>query len=69
MSSIIITRKTPHTPALIAAAGEHPSMRILEFFAANIRNPHTRRAYYRAAEEFLSWRASAGIPSIATVQL
>jgi hypothetical protein len=23
-------------------------MRFLEFFAANIRNPHTRRAYYRA---------------------
>ena len=28
-------------------------MRFLEFFAANIRNPHTPRAYYRAAEEFL----------------
>jgi hypothetical protein len=27
-------------------------MRFLEFFAANIRNPHTRRAYGRAAEEF-----------------
>jgi hypothetical protein len=29
-------------------------MRFLEFFAANIRNPHTRRAYYRAAGEFLA---------------
>jgi len=28
-------------------------MRFLEFFAANIRNPHTRRAYSRAADEFL----------------
>jgi hypothetical protein len=37
-------------------------------FAANIRNPHTRRAYYRAAEEFLAWCASAGVPSIAAVQ-
>jgi hypothetical protein len=27
-------------------------MCFLEFFAANIRNPHTRRAYYRAVEEF-----------------
>jgi site-specific recombinase XerC len=43
-------------------------MRFLEFFAANIRNPHTRRAYYRAAEEFLTWCASAGVPSIAAVQ-
>jgi hypothetical protein len=37
-------------PALVAVAGERASMRFLEFFAANIRNPHTRRAYYRAAE-------------------
>ena len=43
-------------------------MRFLEFFAANIRNPHTRRAYARAAEEFLAWCASAGVPSIAAVQ-
>src|SRR5579864_8692529 len=27
-------------------------MRFLEFFAANIRNPHTRRANHRTAEEF-----------------
>jgi site-specific recombinase XerC len=44
------------------------SMRFLEFFAANIRNSHTRRAYYRAAEGFLAWCAEAGVPSIADVQ-
>lgn len=43
------------SPALVAAAGERASMRFLDFFAANIRNPHTRRAYPRAAEEFLGW--------------
>jgi hypothetical protein len=37
------------------------------FFAANIRNPHTRRAYARAADEFLAWCASVGVPSIAAV--
>jgi hypothetical protein len=42
-------------PRLIAVAGERASMRFLEFFAANIRNPHTRRAYARAADEFLAW--------------
>ena len=42
-------------PTLINAAGARASMRYLEFFAANIRNPHTRRAYARAAEEFLAW--------------
>ena len=45
-------------PALVAAAGERASMRFLEFFAANIRDRHTRRAYARAADEFLGWCAS-----------
>jgi site-specific recombinase XerD len=54
-------------PALIAGAGERAGRRFLEFFAANIRNPHTRRAYARAAEEFLAWCADAGVPSIAAV--
>ena len=55
-------------PALVVAAGERAGMRFLEFFAANIRNPHTRRAYARAADEFLAWCADAGVPSIAAVQ-
>src|SRR5258708_27915660 len=55
-------------PVLVTAAGERASMRFLEFFAANIRTPDTRRAYYRAAEEFLAWCASVGVPSIAAVQ-
>src|ERR1700747_810559 len=58
----------PSLPVLVAAAGERARMRFLEFFAANIRNPHTRRAYYRAAEEFLGWSASGGVPSITDVQ-
>jgi site-specific recombinase XerC len=58
----------PTLPALVAVAGERTSMRFLEFFATNIRNPHTRRAYYRGAEEFLGWCAIAGVPSIAAVQ-
>src|SRR5882724_7404886 len=58
----------PRVPELVAAAGERASMRFLEFFAANIRNPHTRRAYYRAADEFLACCASVGVPSIAAVQ-
>jgi hypothetical protein len=59
---------SPTLPALVAAAGERASIRFLEFFAANIRNLHTRRAYHRAAEEFLAWCANAGVPSIAAVQ-
>jgi site-specific recombinase XerD len=55
-------------PALVIAAGDRAGTRFLEFFAANIRNPHTRRAYARAADEFLGWCASVGVPSIAAVQ-
>src|SRR5256885_8954288 len=55
-------------PALVATAGERASIRFLEFFAANIRNPHTRRAYYRAAEQFPAWCASVGVSSITAVQ-
>ena len=69
MNDLVLARpSTPAVPALIAAAGERARVRFLEFFAANIRNPHTRRAYYRAAEEFLTWCAGAGVPSIAAVQ-
>ena len=55
-------------PTLVAAAGEQASIRFLEFFTANIRNSHTRRAYARADEEILTWWADAAVPSIAAVQ-
>jgi hypothetical protein len=58
---------TTWVPSLVTAAGERASMRFLEFFAANIRNPHTRRAYARAVEEFLIWCADAGVPLIGAV--
>jgi site-specific recombinase XerC len=66
-----LTRIAPSRalPVLVAAAGgERAGMRFLEFFAANIRNPHTRRAYARAADEFLTWCAAAGVLSIGAVQ-
>lgn len=55
-------------PALVASAGERAGVRFLEFFATAIRNPHTRRAYVRAAGDFLAWCAGAGVTSIAAVQ-
>ncbi|CAA9532524.1 MAG: Site-specific recombinase XerC [uncultured Sphingomonadaceae bacterium] len=55
-------------PALVAAADDRAQLRFLEFFAANIRNPHTRRAYARATGEFLGWCAARGVMSIAAVQ-
>jgi integrase len=42
------------TPALFAP-DEPAARRFWEFFAANIRNPNTRRAYLAAAERFAAW--------------
>ena len=57
-----------HVPALVQAAGERAQTRFLEFFAANIRNPHTRRAYGRAVGEFLAWCEERGVASIVDVR-
>ncbi len=43
-------------------------LRFLEFFAASIRNQHTRRACGRAVAEFLTWSTDAGERDLAAVQ-
>jgi hypothetical protein len=53
-----------HAPALVAAAGARASYRFLEFFTAQIRNPHMRRAYVRAAGEFFDWLEAKGVARI-----
>ena len=57
-----------HAPALIAAAGARASYRFLEFFTAQIRNPHTRRAYARAATEFFDWLEAKGVTQLAAIE-
>ena len=54
-------RSAGPVPALIAARGAGARRRFIEFFTANIRNPNTRRAYYRAATEFFDWCDQAGL--------
>lgn len=55
-------------PALVEAGGERVRIRFLEFFAASIRNRHTRRAYSRAVTDFLTWCHSAAVTTLAAVQ-
>lgn len=55
-------------PTLIASADERARTRFLEFFAAQIRNPHTRRAYARACRDFLGWCATSGVTALNQVQ-
>src|SRR5690348_14700773 len=52
---------TSLVPALIADAGDAAGWRYVEFFTANIRNPHTRRAYARACREFFAWCETRGL--------
>jgi site-specific recombinase XerD len=59
---------TDRAPALIAAVGERASYHFFEFFTAQIRNPHTRRAYARAAVEFFDWLEPRGVTHITAVE-
>lgn len=56
-------------PAVYAfLPGDDERRRFLEFFTAQIRNPNTRKAYARAAGDFLSWCAERGIAALPVIQ-
>jgi site-specific recombinase XerD len=54
-------------PALFAP-DVRTAERVLEFFAAQIRNPNTRKAYMRAAGAFAAWCAEYGISELGQVR-
>ena len=68
MNDLVPTTPPSALPALVMAAGEGAQLRFLEFFAASIRNAHTRRAYAGAVAEFLAWCEGRGVTSIVAVQ-
>lgn len=68
MNQLVKCSAYPALPALVTAAGDRAGVRFLEFFAAQIRNPHTRRAYARAVGGFMDWCESMGLTSLAAVQ-
>ena len=53
---------------IIAHAPPAAQMRFMEFFAAAIRNPNTRRAYARAAGDCLHWCAGQGVRHLADIR-
>lgn len=59
----VLTSSALPLPALVAAAGDKAGFRLLEFFAAQIRNPNTRRAYARAAGDFFVWCGARESPT------
>jgi len=54
-------------PLILAQAGDTAARRYIDFFAANIRNPNTRRAYARACARFLAWCSDRGL-TLATIR-
>src|SRR5208337_3795232 len=55
-------------PRLIADAGEQASLRFLDFFTANIRNPNTRAAYAVAVRAFFRWLDDKKVTELAAVR-
>lgn len=67
-NELTVREPTIMLPALVAAADEKAQLRFLEFYAVAIRNPNTRRAYIRAAVDFLQWCEPQGLRSIVDVR-
>jgi site-specific recombinase XerD len=68
MNELVPASAAHPLPAIVTAAGERAQLRFLEFFAANIRNANTRRAYARAVVDFLAWCEGRGVVSLTGVQ-
>lgn len=72
--SNLVIRLSPVTvagmqlPTLFAGGGEREAIRVAEFFAAQIRNPNTRRAYLRATMDFSRFMEERGLVQLASVQ-
>jgi site-specific recombinase XerD len=64
----LVAVTTDCAPAVVAASGERASYRFFEFFTANIRNPHTRRSYARAAVEFFDWLAAHDVTRLTAIE-
>lgn len=52
---------------IVAEEPRHGYMRFQEFFAADIRNPYTRRAYAKAARNFLTWCFGHGVRNVSDI--
>src|SRR3954452_15561289 len=67
-AEVALDQRVPNVvPALIANLGDPAAWRYVEFFTANIRNPHPRRAYARACSRFFGWREDRGL-TLATIR-
>jgi site-specific recombinase XerD len=59
--AVVAGTEVVHVPAVVEQAGARARRRFVEFFTAEIRNPHTRRAYGSAVGRFLAWWEVRGL--------
>ncbi len=73
---IMVETHNSSYPALLPASVRLPTLfqampeggrRFWEFFTVNIRNPNTRRAYFKAVERFAAWCEEKGLGNLAGV--
>jgi site-specific recombinase XerD len=68
-SNTVLHGETPvRLPAILPDAGEDAVTRVIEYFTARIRNPHTRRAYFRYAIDFLRWCEDHGLRDLRAIK-
>lgn len=66
--ALVSIRDLPVLPALFAPTPD-AARRYVEFFAANLSNAHTRRAYARATAEFAAWcSGTAGLNELRDIE-
>jgi site-specific recombinase XerD len=61
------TTPLAQVPRLYAPSAR-AAKRFIEYFAANIRNPNTRRAYFHAVLEFSSWCEAQNLTEIVDIE-
>jgi site-specific recombinase XerD len=57
-----------HSVPMLYAPTARAAKRFIEYFAANIRNPNTRRAYLHAVVEFSSWCETQKLEEILDIE-
>ena len=66
--TILVDMHSQNLPSLVMASGEKATVRFLDFFTSNIRNPNTRRAYARNVSDFLNWCHRLGVMDLIGIQ-
>ena len=65
MSTVLIGKD--HPPLALFQSLPEGERRFWEFFTVNIRNPNTRRAYFKAVQGFAAWCEERGLGDLAGV--